>query len=127
MTDGVGLGPKRLMKDGYMEFVVQRAIDFGFDPVVAIQMATLNVAEHFSLDNMLGGIAPGKYADIVIIPDIKTIKAERVISSGRVIAVNGEVLVEPRKYNFSKGSFPSIQITLTLQKSRVLQIRGVQG
>jgi len=65
-----------IMKNGYMESIVQRAIDLGFDPIVAIQMATLNPAQHFHLDDCLGGIAPGKYADVVIIPDLRTIDAE---------------------------------------------------
>lgn len=64
-TDGIG--PGQLVKNGYMEFVVQKAIDLGFDPVLAVQMATVNVAQHFALDDIIGGIAPGKYADIVII------------------------------------------------------------
>jgi adenine deaminase len=55
-----------------MEYVLQKAIDYGFDPIAAIQMSTLNVAEHFSLDSLIGGIASGRYADMVMIPDIKT-------------------------------------------------------
>lgn len=95
-----GIGPDCLMQHGYMDFIVQRAIDFGFDPIVAIQMATLNVAEHFNLDDFTGGIAPGKYADILVIPDLHNIKAEHVISNGRIIASKGEVLVKPRKHDY---------------------------
>ncbi|MCL0058143.1 amidohydrolase family protein [Dehalococcoidia bacterium] len=112
-TDGIS--PRRVMTDGYMEFVLQRAIDFGFDPILAIQMATLNVAEHFSIDDSVGGIAPGKCADIVVIPDPKTIKAEYVISNGRIIAQNGVVLIPPRKATLSKRSFPSVEIPRQLK------------
>ncbi len=63
-TDGIS--PADLLEMGYMEYLVQKAIDCGFDPVVAVQMATLNVAEHFGLDDRIGGIAPGKYADLVL-------------------------------------------------------------
>lgn len=97
-TDGVS--PEQLVKHGYMEFVVQKAIDLGFDPVQAVQMATINVARYFTLDQDLGGIAPGKYADIVIIPNLKTIKAECVISNGRVVSQNGQVLIPPRKHRY---------------------------
>ena len=62
------ISPHDLMENGYMESIVQKAIDCGFEPIKAIQMATLNVAEHFAIDNFLGGIAPGRYADLVIIP-----------------------------------------------------------
>jgi adenine deaminase len=98
-----------------MEFLVQKAIDLGFDPIVAIQMATINAAEHFSLDNIIGGIAPGKYADMVLIPDLRTIKAEMVISNGQVIAQKGELLVPPRKHVYSKSVLRSVQLPRKLK------------
>ena len=107
-TDGVG--PWQLITDGYVEFVVQKAIDLGFDPVTAIQMATINVAQRFGLDDSIGGIAPGKYADIVIIPDLRTIRAEYVISNGQVIAKNGQLIIQPRKYAYPKSMQNSIHL-----------------
>jgi adenine deaminase len=107
VTDGV---PKSLMNNGYMEHVVQEAIDLGFDPIVAIQMATINIAEHFSLDGLIGGIAPGKYADIVIIPNVRTIQAECVISNGRVIARNGRLVIEPRKHTYPQSTLRSVRL-----------------
>jgi len=113
VTDG--LGPKRLMEYGYMEFVVQKAIDLGFDPIIAIQMATINAAEHFSLDNLIGGIAPGKYADMVLIPDLRTIQAEIVISNGQVITQNGEITIPPRKHAYSKSALRSVHLPKKLK------------
>jgi len=107
-TDGVG--PGQLVSDGYMEFLVQKAIDLGFDPVLAVQMATINVAQHFALDDVIGGIAPGRYADIVIIPDLKTIKAEYVISNGRVVSQNGRALVPPRKHRYPQSLGNSLRL-----------------
>lgn len=107
-TDGVG--PEQLINRGYMEFVVQKAIDLGFDPVQAVQMATVNVAQHFALDHDVGGIAPGKYADIVIIPNLKTIKAEYVISNGQVVSQNGRVLVPPRKHHYPPSLGNSLRL-----------------
>ena len=95
VTDGAD--PRDLVAKGYLEHVVQRAVEAGFDPLVAVQMATVNVAEHFGLEGLLGGIAPGKYADMVLIPDLRTIKAQCVVSNGRVIAQDGKLTVEPRK------------------------------
>jgi len=95
--------PWQLCNDGYMDYIVQKAINLGFDPVVAIQMATINVARHFAIDDAIGGIAPGKYADIVIIPDLRTIKPECVISNGQLVAQNGQVTVRPRKYNYPES------------------------
>jgi adenine deaminase len=94
-----------------MEVVVQRAVDAGFDPVLAVQMATLNVAEHFRLDGALGGIAPGKCADMVLIPDLRTIKPEVVISNGAMIAEEGRLLVEPRPATFGGGELKKVHMT----------------
>jgi adenine deaminase len=115
VTDG--MEPGDLLEKGYMEFVVQKAIDCGFDPVNAIQMATINVAEYFFLDGIIGGIAPGKYADMLIIPDPGVIKAEYVISKGKIIAREGNLLVSPRKHVFSRESLNSIHLLRELEPS----------
>jgi len=107
-TDGVS--PEDLVQKGYMEYVVQKAIDCGFDPVTAVQMATLNVAEHFGLDARVGGIAPAKQADMLIIPNPGKIVPEVVISRGRVVAENGQAMVRSRKHVFSNRSLASVHI-----------------
>lgn len=107
-TDGIV--PEDLLEKGYLEYVLQKAIDCGFDPVAAIQMATLNVAEHFSLDSVIGGIAPGRYADMVMIPDASTIKARLVISNGKIITRDGELLVNPRRHQFKSRSLNSVKL-----------------
>lgn len=105
-----GIGPWQLTTDGYMEFVVQKAINLGFDPIAAVQMATINVAQHFGMDNFIGGIAPGKYADIVILPDMRVIKAEYVISNGQVVARAGRLLVEPRNHHYPRSMGDSVHL-----------------
>ena len=107
-TDGVD--PQDLVEKGYMEYVLQKAIDYGFDPIAAIQMATLNVAEHFSLDSLIGGIAPGRFADMVMIPDIKTIDAQLVISNGCVVVRDSELMDAPRRHKFAKDNLASVKL-----------------
>jgi adenine deaminase len=111
------IAPADLMENGYMESIVQKAIDCGFEPITAIQMATLNVAEHFSLDPLIGGIAPGRYADLAIIPDIATIDAQLVISSGLIIAEDGKLLASPRKHTFAEESLQTINLPRELEPS----------
>lgn len=107
-TDGID--PQDILEKGYMEYIVQKAIRLGFAPMDAVRMATLNVAEHFRLDGILGGIASGKYADMVIIPDLKTISPQYVISNGRIALQKGEVIVSPRKHIYSEASRHSIHL-----------------
>jgi adenine deaminase len=106
VTDGTD--PRDLIKTGYMEYALQRAINYGFDPIKAIQMASINTAVHFHLDSYVGGIAPAKHADIVIIPDLQTIRPEYVFSKGKLIARDKELLVQPRNYNFPTGGLKKL-------------------
>jgi adenine deaminase len=103
-TDGIG--PRHLVTYGFMEHVVQRAIDLGFPAVQAIQMGTLNVAEHFNLQDFIGGIAPGRFADVVMLPSLNVIRPEMVVSSGQIVLEQGKNEFQPRPYNypgFTKG------------------------
>jgi len=115
VTDGIE--PKDLLEKGYMEYVVQKAIDCGFEPVAAIRMATLNIAEHFSIDNFVGGIAPGRFADMLILPDLKIIKPRYVISNGRLVARDGRLLVSPRIHQFTEKSRKSVALPRELKPS----------
>ncbi|MBI4295968.1 MAG: adenine deaminase, partial [Chloroflexi bacterium] len=104
------IDPIQLVTNGYMGQVIRQAIALGFDPIVAIQMATINPAQRFALDDFIGGIAPGKYADIVVIPDLKTIRAEWVISNGQVVAKNGELLVQPKKHRYPESFYTTTRL-----------------
>jgi adenine deaminase len=108
VTDGVG--PEDLVENKGMAFVVQKAIDSGFSPMEAVQMATLNVAEHFSLDSLVGGIAPGRSADLVIIPDPGFITPEMVVSHGKIIFDKGQMQVSPRTHCFSNACRHSVRL-----------------
>ncbi|MEE8472276.1 MAG: adenine deaminase C-terminal domain-containing protein [Dehalococcoidia bacterium] len=104
-----GFDPKDMLEGGYMESIVRQGIAMGIAPVTAVQMATLNTAEHFRLDHLIGGISPGKMADMLIIPSLEDIRAEYVISNGQITARDGKILIPPRKYHFPKRSFNSLQ------------------
>jgi adenine deaminase len=114
-TDGIG--PVQLTTQGFMDHLVQKAIKLGWAPIQAIRMATLNVAEHFNLDDFIGGIAPGRFADIVMIPDLSEIKPELVISSGRIVSWKGEISFEPRRHLYPDYAFKSIKLDRELKAS----------
>jgi adenine deaminase len=80
-------------------------------------MATLNVAEHFSIDGFVGGIAPGRYADLMMVPDVQTIEAKMVISNGKVVAEKGELLTAPRPHTFSAQSLNSVKLPMDMKAS----------
>ena len=83
--------PKELLKEGHIDSMVRRAIKWGMDPILAIQMATLNAAEYFRLDD-LGAIAPGYRADIVSFDHLGQFQIKKVFKEGVLVAANGEML-----------------------------------
>lgn len=79
-----------LAQDGHMDRVLRHAIGAGLEPMTAIQMCTINTAEHFGLTREMGMIAPGRWADVVIVKDLRDFRADLVISKGTVIAEAGQ-------------------------------------
>ena len=83
-----------LVEDGHMNRVVRHAIDCGCDPLIALQMATINTATHFGLEREIGSIAPGRRADMILTSDLKTLPIEQVIARGQTVAKDGVCLAE---------------------------------
>ena len=83
-----------LVHDGHMNRVLRHAIDCGCDPLVAIQMCTVNTATHFGLERELGSIAPGRRADMILTSNLKTLPIEVVYGRGVKLAENGSILVD---------------------------------
>jgi adenine deaminase len=83
-----------LVHDGHMNRVLRHAIDCGCDPLVAIQMCTVNTATHFGLERELGSIAPGRRADMILTSDLTTLPIEVVYGRGVKLAENGDILVD---------------------------------
>ncbi len=119
-----GLWPNVLMRRGHMDHIVQRAIDLGLDPVQAVRMATLNVAEHFRLDGDLGGIAPGKCADLVVIPDLRTIRAQLVICKGRLVAREGRLTVSPARHDYPEEVYSCVNLPRVTPEFFALRASG---
>jgi adenine deaminase len=82
--------PHDLIAEGHIDSIVYEAIQSGLDPILAIQMATLNPAEYFKLDH-LGALAPGKQADFVVFSDLKKPVIEKVYCRGILTAENGKI------------------------------------
>ena len=106
-----------LMRLGHMDHNVRRAIEEGMDPIDAIRMATLNTAEHFRVDDEIGGIAPGRRADIVLTRDPSSIKVETVIADGRIVAKDGVLATEITSPPFAPRSLRTVRLRRPLKPS----------
>jgi adenine deaminase len=87
-----------LVHEGHMNRVVRHAIACGCDPLVAIQMATINTATHFGLERELGSIAPGRRADVILTSDLRSLPIERVFARGVPVAEGGRLTVSCPHY-----------------------------
>lgn len=92
--------PETLITRGHIDHVVRRAIEEGVDPITAVQMVTLNTAEHFSVSRDVGSVSPSKCADILILDNLSRVSVDVVITDGVVVAKKGRMLIDlvPAKY-----------------------------
>ncbi len=106
-----------LVNDGHMSRVVRHAIEQGLKPITAIQMATLNTAEHFGLEKEIGSITPGRQADIIISSDLPTLPVEVVIAAGEVVATDGKLKIELPAYPYPKSAANTVRLARELTVS----------
>lgn len=83
-----------LVHDGHMNRVVRHAIACGCDPVIALQMATINTATHFGLEREIGSITPGRLADVILTSDLTTLPIEVVLARGEIVARDGKITTQ---------------------------------
>ena len=123
-TDDIHVGT--LSRDGHMDRVLRHAIAVGLPPMTAIQMCTINSAEHFGLAREMGMIAPGRWADVVLVKDLNDFQADMVVAKGRLIAENGEWKVDLPAVKYPEWATQSVHVRgpLTADDFR-LPVQGI--
>ena len=115
-----------LVNDGHMNRVLRHAIDCGCDPLIALQMATINTATHFGLERELGSITPGRRADCILTSDLKTLPIETVISMGEIVAQNGQLMVECAHLNWPSSARQTVHLGKRLS-AQDFEIKAPKG
>ena len=90
-TDGPH--PSFIEKEGFVDGLVRQAVELGVPVMTAIQMVTINAATYLRLDDYIGGLAPGRKADILLLPNLEDFRPEIVIASGEIAAEKGRLTV----------------------------------
>jgi adenine deaminase len=103
-----------LINEGHMDRVVRHAIAQGLKPVTAIQMATLNTAQHFRLEREIGSIAPGRLADFLIVPDLPSLRIDEVYARGVRLAKEGRLEAEIAAYDYPAQARNTVKLGKTL-------------
>lgn len=99
-----------LVSEGHVNRAVRRAIACGVKPVHAIQMATLNTAQHFGVSNLVGMIAPGRFADVLIMDNLTQMRPDTVIAQGRILIREGVVEFELPAYAYPEWAIHSVHL-----------------
>lgn len=100
---------KDLEELGHMNEIIRRTIKEGVSPVEAIQMATINPAIYFNLEDR-GVLAPSKVADIAVINDLEDMDVEAVFIKGKLVASDKELLIDLPKYTYPDSVKNSVKI-----------------
>ncbi len=103
-----------LVRDGHMNRVVRHAIACGLKPITAIQMATLNTAQHFGLERELGSITPGRRADLILTSDLPSLPVETVIARGVVLAEGGRLTADIAAARYPQSTRKTVRIGRTI-------------
>lgn len=122
--------PKTILSVGHLDNSLRMCIEEGIDPIMAIQMATLNAAECYGLEDR-GAIAPGLRADIVLFDNLKDFNVDNVLIEGKEVAGNGEYKLPISLHDISntKGSFhvkdfsiEKLRLPINSDKAHVINI-----
>ena len=88
--------PADLIDEGSIDFMLRQSIAAGIDPIMAIRMGSYNTARHFGL-RKYGAVTPGRYADLLVVPDLHDFHAQQVYRGGELVAENGVMIGEREK------------------------------
>lgn len=104
-----------LVNEGHMDRVVRHAIERGLKPVTAIQMATINTAEHFKLERELGSITPGRRADFLLVSDLAALTIDEVYGRGVQLAKGGKLVAQMPVYDYPPSAKNTVKLGKPLQ------------
>jgi adenine deaminase len=91
-----------LREDGYLDSIVRRAIEYGFTPIEAIKMTTINVADYYGLRH-LGAIAPLRHADILFLGNLDRVSVDHVMANGQMVVRDGEFRGQAEPYRYPEA------------------------
>ena len=107
-----GVDPLDLLEYGHIDHCIRESIQLGLDPITAITMASKNCFDYYNMGRDLGGIAPGKLADILVFEHLTTIKPTKVFVGGKLVVSDGKIVCNIKSKTIPKW----IKQTVKLRK-----------
>lgn len=107
VTDDVPL--TRLSAQGHLNAVMQKAMDLGLDPLLCYRYVTINAADRLR-QHRVGALAPGRRADVVLLPDLRKVRPRVVLCAGKVVARDGRMTVDIPDTPFPDAAYRTMRI-----------------
>jgi adenine deaminase len=105
------MSPEDAGEIGHMDHVLRQAVSMGLPPVHAIQAVTLNPALCSGLEQEIGGIAPGRFADLVLLEELESFQVRTTLIGGKIVAAEGRSLVEPKPISLPAQMTDSLRLS----------------
>ena len=105
-----GLDPADIARFGHIDYCIRESVKLGLNQIDAISMASKNCFDYYNMGKDLGGIAPGKLADILVFDDLKKLKPRKIFVGGHLIASNGTIVRKMKKHTVPKWMTKTVRL-----------------
>jgi|SoiMetStandDraft_2_1073263.scaffolds.fasta_scaffold09594_2 adenine deaminase len=104
------MSPDDVEEIGHMDHVLRRAVSLGLSPLRAIQAVTLHPATYSSVEQEVGGIAPGRFADMALLESLESFRVQTTLIGGQVVAQEGQSLVQAAPISVPQEMMHSLRL-----------------
>ena len=105
-----GLDPIDITKFGHIDHCIREAVKLGLNLTDAISMASKNCFDYYNMGMDLGGIAPGKLADILVFDDLMKLKPKKIFVGGMLVLSNGTIVSKIKKHTVPKWMTKTVKL-----------------
>ena len=104
------MSPDDVEELGHMDHVLRRAVSLGLSPLRAIQAVTLHPATYSGVEQEVGGIAPGRFADMALLESLESFRVQATLIGGQVVAQEGQSLVQAAPISVPQEMMHSLRL-----------------
>jgi len=105
-----GLDQSDIARFGHIDHCIRESVKLGLNQIDAISMASKNCFDYYNMGKDLGGIAPGKLADILVFDDLKKMKPRKIFVGGNLVVSNGTIVSQIKKYTVPKWMTKTVKL-----------------
>jgi adenine deaminase len=118
-----GLDPVDIDKYGHINYCVSQTIKLGMEPIEAIAMASKNCFDYYNMGRDLGGIAPGKLADVLVFDSLDELRPHKVFVGGKLVVSNGSIVIQIKKHTIPKWIKKTVKLKKFLESDFVVRCK----